>query len=76
MGWWKVEGTEHVVGDGPLDTLGGAVADLVADYQSALKRRLTRAEWEALLLAVRGSGEPDARVSDEGIAREISVKMW
>lgn len=55
MGWWKVQGTEHTIGDRPLDLLGDAVALVVEDYEKALKRRPTHAEWEALLEAVLGT---------------------
>jgi hypothetical protein len=55
MGWWKVQGTEHTIGDRPLDLLGDAVALVLEDYEKALKRRPTRGEWEALLEAVLGA---------------------
>jgi hypothetical protein len=36
-------------------------------------RKPTGAEWEALLLAVLGEDEPDARVSDQGIVRKVQI---
>lgn len=73
MGWWKVEGTQDVIGDGVLDTLGGAVREIVEAYEAAFKRRPTRAEWEALLLGVLGAEEPEARVIDEGLIRKVRL---
>jgi hypothetical protein len=73
MGWWKVEGTQHVIGDGPLDTLGVAAREIAAAYEAALKRRPTRAEWEALLLAVLGTEESEARVIDEGVVKSVRL---
>jgi hypothetical protein len=73
MGWWKVEGTQNVIGDGPLATLGAAVREIVVSYEATLKRRPTPAEWEALLLGVLGAEEPDARVIDEGIVKNVRI---
>jgi hypothetical protein len=73
MGWWKIEGTEHVVGDGPLDTLGAAVREVVGAYEAAFKRRPSRAEWEALLLGALGAEEPRARSLDEGVVTGVHL---
>jgi hypothetical protein len=73
MGWWKVEGTENVIGDGPLDTLGAAVREIVGAYEAALKRRPNRAEWEALLLGVLGAEEAHGRTLDEGIVKKVRL---
>ena len=74
VGWWKIEGTENTIGDAALDALGGAVISVVSEYQAAFSRRPTRAEWEALLLAVLGAEEPDQRVLDTGIVRNVAVE--
>lgn len=73
MGWWKVQGTEHLIGDEPLDALGGAVAQAVSHYQSAFGRRPTSREWEAILVAVLGSEEADGRVTDDGIVMGVQL---
>jgi hypothetical protein len=73
MGWWKVEGTQNVIGDGPLDTLGSAVREIVSAYETAFKRRPTRAEWEALLLGVLGAEEGEARVVDDGTVKKVRL---
>jgi len=73
MGWWKVEGTQNVVGDGPLDTLGEAVREIVGAYEAEFKRRPSRAEWEALLLGALGAEEPKARVLDEGVVKKVRL---
>ena len=75
MGWWKVEGTQNLVGDGPLDALGAAVAEVLAAYQSEFNRRPTAREWEALLLAALGADEPETRASDDGVVSRISVEF-
>jgi hypothetical protein len=42
VGWWKIEGTANVIGDEPLDVLSGAVAGVVAKYQTAFGRCPTK----------------------------------
>ena len=73
MGWWKVEGTQTVIGDVVLDTLGRAVREVVEAYNAAFHRYPTRAEWEALLLGVFGSEEPEARVIDDGVVNAVRL---
>ena len=75
MGWWNVQGTGDTIGDGPLDSLGSAVSSVVAQYQTALGRRPTRAEWEALVLAVLGAEEPDARALDDGVPVRVRIDV-
>jgi hypothetical protein len=74
MGWWKIQGTENAVGDGPLDALGGAVMSVIAEYEAAFNRRPTKAEWEALLVAVLGTEEADERVLDNGVVRSVHIE--
>lgn len=59
MGWWKVQGTEHLIGDLPLDAIGEAASHVVTEYQRAFGRRPTAAEWQALLATVMGADEPE-----------------
>jgi hypothetical protein len=75
MGWWKVEGTQDVIGDGPLDALTDAMADVVLQYQAAFGRRPTKSEWESLLHAVLGSATSDERVTDEGIVQKVHIEL-
>jgi hypothetical protein len=75
MGWWKVRGTENMIGDGPLDALGAAARQVRAEYETAFSRRPTKAEWEALLLAVLGAEEEEARVIDEGVVKKLSLDL-
>lgn len=75
MGWWKIQGTDHTIGDGALDALGGAVMSVVDEYQTAFNRRPTPAEWEALLTAVLGAEEPDQRVLDDGAVKRVVVDL-
>ncbi len=49
MGWWKVENTEDILGDEPLDAIDRAITAIVAQYSSALGRLPTKTEWEILL---------------------------
>ena len=74
MGWWKVQGTDNTIGDGPLDAEGGAVQSVVSEYQAAFNRRPTTAEWEALLTAVLGAEEPDERVLDHGTVKSVGIE--
>jgi len=73
MGWWKVQGTENTIGDGPLDALGGAVVAVVEEYQAAFNRRPTTEEWGALLTAVLG-GEGADRALDRGMVKRVHVE--
>jgi hypothetical protein len=73
MGWWKIEGTQNVIGDAPLDALGAAVREIVMLYEAALNRRPTRTEWEALLLGVFGAEELEGRVIDEGVVKNVRI---
>jgi hypothetical protein len=75
MGWWKVQGTEHMIGDVPMDILGDALNAVVTEYQAELGRRPTKAEWEALLRTVLGNEMPDFRCIDEGIVERVSIKL-
>ena len=75
MGWWKINGTDNTIGDGPLESLEGAVAEVVAQYQETFNRRPTKAEWESLLHAVLGSATSDERVTDEGTVSKVHLEV-
>lgn len=75
MGWWKVTGTNNIIGDGPLESLEGAVASVLAQYQEGFRRRPTKAEWESLLHAVLGSATSDEMVLDEGTVDKIHIEL-
>jgi hypothetical protein len=75
MGWWKVENSDNLVGDGPLDTLGEAVEQVAAEYMAAHGRRPTRGEWEALLLAVLASEDSDEQRCADGSIRRVSIEL-
>jgi len=74
MGWWKLQGTDDAIGDGPLDSLGTAVVAVIEEYRSAFNRKPTAAEWAALLTAVLGAEEPDERVLDDGVVKRVVVE--
>lgn len=75
MGWWYVEGTRALVGDAPLETLRDALADISAQYEKALKRRPSKAEWEALFAAglSSGEGEGDQKLLDKGAVKKVTI---
>ena len=73
MGWWKIENTEHVIGDGPLDVLRDAVAVVVEQYRTSLGRLPTKAEWESLLTLVLGAEEA-ARLQS-GAAERLVIDL-
>jgi len=75
MGWWKVQGTENIIGDGPLEPLEEAVAEILAEYQSAFDRKPTKAEWETLLHAVLGGDAAEERVTDEGVVKRVLLEL-
>jgi hypothetical protein len=64
MGWWKVQGTDDIIGDGPLDVLGQCVSAIVDEYVAEFGRRPTPREWEALLQASLGADEEEYRPLD------------
>lgn len=75
MGWWKVQGTHDTIGDGPLESLEDAIADVIAQYQEAFNRRPTKTEWESLLHAVLGSATSDEQVTDEGTVDKVHIEL-
>ena len=76
MGWWKVEGTENLVGDLPMESLGAAVDEIVSMYRSEFGRPPTREEWQSLLLAVLGIEGLSPFAEGEGaVAESIAVKF-
>jgi hypothetical protein len=75
MGWWKVQGTEIMIGDLPLDALDDAANTVVREYQAAWGRRPTKQEWESLLRAVLGSATSEERVTDEGVVKEVNITL-
>lgn len=75
MGWWKVQGTEHVIGDTPLDALGEAVSIVVGEYESSLGRKPTKAEWEALLRSVLGNEMPEFRCMDDAVIGQVILEL-
>lgn len=75
MGWWKVEGTEDVIGDGPLDNLTEAVGQVVSEYRASFGRRPTPTEWEALLEAVLGADQPDERPVDDCVILRVAIEI-
>jgi hypothetical protein len=74
MGWWKVEGTQDVIGDGPLDALTDAMAEVISQYQAEFKRRPTKEEWEALLIALLGEEEQERRPLDDGVVKRVLIE--
>ena len=49
MGWWKVQGTEDLVGDEVFSLLRNAALAVAATYQHEFDRVPTIREWEILL---------------------------
>ena len=50
-------------------------AEIAAAYEASFKRRPTRTEWEALILAVLGAEEEEARVLDEGVVKALRLEI-
>jgi len=75
MGWWKVQGTDQVIGDVALDALGDAVAAVVVEYKRDHGRKPTKAEWEALLRTVLGNEMPQFRCLDQGVVASVSIEV-
>ena len=55
MGWWKVEGSDDVVGDDVFSILRVATREIAQSYTQAWGRPPTRTEWQIL---VRDALEP------------------
>jgi len=75
MGWWKVQGTEKIIGDGPLEALEEAVVVVLDEYQATFGRKPTKGEWESLLRAVLASTSTDDRVTDDGIVEKVHIEL-
>ena len=54
MGWWKIQNTEHVIGDLPLDVLEAAFTEVVTQYEAAAGCCPTKEEWEQLIELMLG----------------------
>ena len=75
MGWWKVQGTDNVIGDGPLESLEGAISEVLSQYEDAFQRRPTKDEWESLLRAVLASATSEERVLDDGVVKNVRIEV-
>lgn len=75
MGWWKLNGTENYVGDGPLDALDDAVIAIVTEYQNEFGRKPMKAEWEALLHRALGNEMSEFWCMEEGAAQKVSIEV-
>lgn len=62
MGWWKVEGTEVVVGDDVFAVTDDAAQEVVRLYRDELGRLPTRSEWEVILRDLRRSCQMQTRL--------------
>lgn len=51
MGWWKVEGTEHLVGDDVFSLVRQAAISVATTYEEEFGRLPTRDEWSILIRA-------------------------
>ncbi len=74
MGWLRAPDTDALVGDGPLDTLGDAVAMIKQQYQEALGRGPSRQDWEALLSMVLCNEDPEYRPIAKRIVVSVRLK--
>lgn len=75
MGWWKIQNTEDIIGDGPLDALTAAIAEVISQYEAEFRRRPTKAEWEALFIAVMGEEESETQPIDNAVVRNIVIEV-
>lgn len=49
MGWWKVQGTDDLVGDDVFGILRDAAKEVVQEYVREFSRPPTRTEWQRLI---------------------------
>jgi hypothetical protein len=49
LGWWKVQGTDDLVGDDVFALMRDAAEEVLRRYKSEFDRAPTCAEWERLL---------------------------
>lgn len=49
MGWWKVQGTEDIVGDDVFSILREATEAIADRYKSEFGRVPSRTEWQRLI---------------------------
>lgn len=74
IGWFRTPKTDALVGAGPLDTLGDAVAMIKREYQEAFGRGPSREDWEALLSMVLCTEDPDYRPIAKRIVVSVRLK--
>jgi hypothetical protein len=75
MGWWKIQNTDDVIGDGPLDALTSVMAEIISQYEAEFKRRPTKTEWEALLTAVLGEEDFEIRPIVGAVVRNVTIEV-
>jgi hypothetical protein len=63
MGWYKIQGTEDVVGDDAYNVLRIAARDVALTYRREFGRPPTKSEWEHLM---RNSLEPIEELETPG----------
>lgn len=49
MGWWRVQGTDDLVGDDAFRTMREAAREVVSLYRRDFERAPTTAEWQHLI---------------------------
>lgn len=75
MGWWKIEGTQVIVGDAALDALNVAISEVVDAYEIEIGRRPTKEEWEALFQTVLGEDDPETRILRQGVIAHVRLEI-
>ncbi len=75
MGWWRGMTSGQLMGDGPLDILRDAVAQVVAEYRSEWSRKPTAAEWGALLTSVLGVKDEDLAPVEDGAVGAVRIEL-
>jgi hypothetical protein len=75
LGWWTVQGTSNTIGDLPLDTLEKAVASVLSDYQQAVGRAPTVAEWECLFGLVLAARDTERVFAEAGSIQRVEIQL-
>jgi hypothetical protein len=81
MGWWKVHGTEDLVGDEVFQMLRDATMEVAAEYTKEFGRLPTRSEWQRLIqdalqpIGDLRSSEKESLFAENSRPREVQILL-
>ena len=81
MGWWKIQGTDDLVGDDVFNMLRQAAIDVAGEYLREFGRLPTRFEWQHLVqdalepIGDLHSSRRDSLFAEQARPREVQIVL-